>query len=232
MEVRGGDGGIRTLQVTRQRAFAPTNFGDRSGPILRVLKGNVGYADLDRLDGSMVDSMFALFRHTRAIIFDMRGYPKGTAWSIGPRLTTRRNVPAARFERPTPMGRDTTEVTTTTFVQSLPAPTGPPYEGRTVMLVDERTQSQAEHTGLFFEAANGTVFIGSPTAGANGDVTSFDVPGRIRLWLSGQGVRHADDRPLQRVGLVPHVLVRPTVRGIRAGRDEVLERAVRWVTEH
>jgi hypothetical protein len=29
------------------------------------------------------------------------------------------------------------------------------------MLIDERTQSQAEHAGLFFEAANGTIFIGS-----------------------------------------------------------------------
>ena len=45
------------------------------------------------------------------------------------------------------------------------------------MLTDERTQSQAEHTGLFFKAANGTRFIGSHTTGANGDVTNFFMPG-------------------------------------------------------
>ena len=44
------------------------------------------------------------------------------------------------------------------------------------MLVDERTISQAEHTGLFFEAANGTTFIGSQTMGANGDVTIVALP--------------------------------------------------------
>ena len=31
------------------------------------------------------------------------------------------------------------------------------------MLIDERSQSQAEYTGLFLEAANGTQFVGTPT---------------------------------------------------------------------
>ena len=98
------------------------------------------------------------------------------------------------------------------------------------MLIDERTVSQAEHTGLFLRAANHTAFVGSPTNGANGDVTWFFVPGDIRVSLTGQGVRHPDGSQLQRVGLVPDVEVRPTIAGIRAGRDEVLERAVEYVT--
>jgi C-terminal processing protease CtpA/Prc len=231
LQVRGGSGRIRTVPLPRRAAFLPTTYGHRSGPVLRILPGNIGYADLDRLEGSMVDSMFRMFRNTRAIIFDMRGYPKGTAWTIAPRLTERRNVGAARFQRPTPMGPDTVEVTTTSFVQSLPLPLGPPYKGLTVMLIDERTMSQAEHTGLFFKAANKTVFVGSPTAGANGDVTRFVIPGRMKLMFSGQAVRHVNGRQLQRVGLTPDVRVRPTLRGIRAGRDEVLERAIRWVEQ-
>jgi len=103
------------------------------------------------------------------------------------------------------------------------------YTGRTVMLIDERTLSQAEHTGLFFEAANGTVFIGSPTMGANGDVTSFVIPGGITISFTGHDVRHADGRQLQRVGLQPVLTVLPTIAGIRAGRDEVLEQAHRFL---
>lgn len=97
------------------------------------------------------------------------------------------------------------------------------------MLIDERTISQAEHTGLFFEAANGTKFVGTPTSGANGDVTSFSVPGGIRITMTGHEVRHADGRQLQRIGLEPHVRVAPTIAGIAAGRDEVLERAVEFI---
>lgn len=32
--------------------------------------------------------------------------------------------------------------------------------------------------------------------------------------------------PTQRVGIVPNVLAKPTIAGIQAGRDEVLERAI------
>ncbi|MBK7651016.1 MAG: hypothetical protein IPJ20_10085 [Flammeovirgaceae bacterium] len=71
---------------------------------------------------------------------------------------------------------------------------------------------------MFFESVNNTMFIGSPTAGANGDVTKFQIPGGIFLYFSGQGVWHADNRQLQRVGLQPHVLVRPTIKGIRVGK--------------
>jgi C-terminal processing protease CtpA/Prc len=55
------------------------------------------------------------------------------------------------------------------------------------------------------------------------------LPGDILVWFTGLAVRHADGRPLQRVGLEPDIPARPTIRGIRAGRDEVLERALAYL---
>ncbi len=81
------------------------------------------------------------------------------------------------------------------------------------MLIDERTQSQAEHTGLFFRAANGTRFVGSNSAGADGEITAMVVPGGITIGFTGQSVKHPDGRQLQRIGLVPDVLAKPTIRG-------------------
>ena len=49
------------------------------------------------------------------------------------------------------------------------------------------------------------------------------------MQFSGHDVRQADGRQLQRVGLVPDIEVRPTIAGIRAGRDEVLDRAVKYL---
>lgn len=65
--------------------------------------------------------------------------------------------------------------------------------------------------------------------GANGDVMNFLVPGKISITFTGHDVRHADGRQLQRLGLEPQVAVSPTIVGIRAGRDEVLETALRYV---
>ena len=99
------------------------------------------------------------------------------------------------------------------------------YPGKTAMLIDERTMSQAEDTGLLLKAAAGITFVGSTTAGANGDITWLTLPGALTVSFSGLEVRHADGQQLQRVGL-PGPDVRPTLAGHRAGRDEVLERAV------
>jgi C-terminal processing protease CtpA/Prc len=226
LRVRRAGGVVRELELTRSSDFDLTG---RTGPFYRVLPGNIGYADLGRLPASQVDSMFEALRDTRAIIFDDRGYPFGTAWPIAPRLTSADMPIAARFARPHPASPDTTERTTFEFTQALPHTDGWRYLKPTVMLIDERTLSQAEHTGLFLEAANGTKFVGSPTMGANGDVTVVALPGRVTMSFTGQAVRHADGRQLQRIGLVPDLLVRPTIAGVRAGRDEVLERAVRYV---
>jgi C-terminal processing protease CtpA/Prc len=226
---------VREVEVVRKVEYKRTTMGNRTGEVLRLLPGNIGYADLDRLLPSQVDEMFEKFKDCPAIIFDDRGYPKGTAWQIAPRLTDKTDVVAAMFRRRDPMSPDLpngeifSSHEVTTFLQRIPHTDKSRYHGRTVMLIDERSISQAEHTGLFFEAANGTKFIGSPTQGANGDVTGLFLPGGIYVHFSGQSVWHADGRQLQRLGLQPDVEVRPTLAGIRAGRDEVLDAAVDYL---
>jgi C-terminal processing protease CtpA/Prc len=226
---------VREVRVPRKAEYMPKTQGDRTGDVLRIVSGNIGYADLERLPVPKVDEMFEKFKNCPAIIFDMRGYPQGTAWQIAPRLTEKTDVAAALFKRRDPVSPDLPNgdlasfQTVTTFVQRLPQTDKTRYHGRTVLLVDERTVSQAEHTGLFLEAANGTIFIGSPTMGANGDVTNLSAPGGIQVSFSGQGVWHVDGRQLQRVGLQPMVTVRPTLAGIRAGKDEVLDKAIDYL---
>jgi C-terminal processing protease CtpA/Prc len=226
--VRDRDGHERERPLTRVGGGIAAGR-DREGEVLRLLDGNIGYADLRRLTVGEVDGMFERFKETKAIIFDMRGYPRGTAWAIAPRINTKAARDAADFRRPLVGALSESPFH---FLQPIPDRGDTPlYRGKTVMLIDERAISQSEHTGLFFEAANGTTFIGSPTMGANGDVTALTVPGDIVISFSGHDVRHADGRQLQRVGLVPHIEVRPTIRGIRDGRDEVLERAMKSLSE-
>ena len=227
--VRGGDDRERTVRLTRRRALREQMSAARHGPTWKVLPGNIGYVDLEQLTVPQVDTMFEALRNTKAIIFDNRSYPQGTAWQIAPRLTDKTDVLAARFQRPLAMSPDRTRSSTFAFVQPLPSTDRWRYTRPTVMLVDERTISQAEHTGLFFEAANGTRFVGSATMGANGDVTNVVLPGNIVVYFTGHDVRHADGRQLQRLGLQPNVVIRPTIQGIREGRDEVLERAVQLI---
>jgi C-terminal processing protease CtpA/Prc len=227
------DSAEREVQIRRGSENWQGLRRSRSGEVFRRISEKVGYVDLERLTNAQVDAMFDQFRNTDAIIMDMRGYPQGTAWTVAPRLGEKTSAVAAEFRRNvvSPETIESNYVTSLLFQQRIPVIDKPRYQGKTVMLIDERAISQSEHSGLFYRAANGTVFVGSPTTGANGDVTFFFAPGGIRINFSGHDVRWPDGKQLQRVGLLPDIEVRPTIEGIRAGRDEVLERALAYVEQ-
>jgi C-terminal processing protease CtpA/Prc len=232
LTVGGRDDKPREVTLKREAAYAALR-PKRSGEVFKVLAENIGYCDLERLTVEEVDAMLERLKDTQAIIFDLRCYPLGTAWALAPRLNVKGAKYGASFQRMRVSGASTTEQgeSRIAFRQLLPTSDKWKYKGKTVTLIDERALSQSEHTGLFLEAACATTFIGSQTAGANGDVTTLTLPGGLFVSFTGHDVRHADGRQLQRVGLVPHIEVRPTLAGIRAGQDEVLARAIKYLRD-
>ncbi len=44
--------------------------------------------------------------------------------------------------------------------------------------------------------------------------------------ISGIGVYYPDGKETQRLGIVPDIELRPTIKGIRENRDELLEKAI------
>jgi C-terminal processing protease CtpA/Prc len=239
LRVRGTDGQVRDVTLPRSQSIMDPKMADalkRTTPVVEVLPSGFGYVDLARLQGGEVDKMFETIKNTPAVIFDMRGYPNGTAWSIAPRLTEKKDVVAALFSRPfleAPSMSDSEYAYTPeySFAQKIPERKGDVYKGKVVMLINEDAISQSEHTCMFFEAAIDVTFIGTPTAGANGDVTYMVLPGNLQVSFTGHNVRHADGRQLQRVGIQPTIRVAPTIRGTIEKRDEILERAIIFLQE-
>ncbi|MFL6216307.1 MAG: S41 family peptidase [Blastocatellia bacterium] len=237
LTVRDPQGQTRTVEITRTLSLREPAYyfaSLRATPTVQVLPSGFGYVDLARIEVGAVNEMFEKIKDTPATIFDMRGYPRGTAWAIASRLTEKQTVVAALFSRrileAVNLGNsDYAGGTNFTFEQYLPKPTGGVYKGKVVMLIDNSSISQAEHTCLFFEAATNVTFIGTPTKGANGDVTNMMLPGGIAINFSGHDVRHADGRQLQRIGIQPTIRVEPTLHGIISGQDEILEAAIRFL---
>ena len=200
----------------------------------QILPNGYGYIDLARLPLADAQKAMDAVLSTRGLIFDMRGYPNGTAWAIAPRLSEKQHITAALFRRPLQSAISFVDgdagglAPDYSFAQPIPPNTGGAvYTGKVVMLINEFAISQSEHTCLFFESAADVTFIGSPTNGANGDVTNLVLPGNVYVNFTGHDVRHADGRQLQRVGIQPHIKVEPTAKGLSEARDEVLEAAVK-----
>lgn len=241
LNVRGADGAVRTVELPRVFDRNDRRISDadnRATPVFSVLPSGFGYVDLDRLQTGEVDKMFETIKSAPAVIFDMRGYPNGTAWQIAPRLTDKIQPVAALFDNPLLEAKNLSDSdylngANFTFGQRIPKrETGDVYTGKIVMLIDEYAISQSEHTCLFFETARPDItFVGTPTNGANGDVTNLILPGNIVVSFSGHSVRHADGRQLQRVGIQPTITVAPTIRGIIEGKDEILDAAIKFLQE-
>lgn len=226
--VKGAQGDVREVEIPRLKDLP--KYVQKT-PVFRVLPEGFGYIDLTRLMPGQIDEAFDAVRNTPATIFDIRGYPNGVFYLLGSHLTDKKVV-AARFETPSPQSPDPDQESRVKFLQyAEPGSPNPSsrYKGRVVVLIDERAISQAEHTCLFLEAMTHATFVGTPTNGANGDVTSVVLPGDIRVAFTGHDVRHADGRQLQRMGIQPDIRAEPTIEGIRQGRDEVMEAAIKYL---
>ncbi|HEY0156186.1 MAG TPA: S41 family peptidase [Thermoanaerobaculia bacterium] len=220
MRFRRPDGGEYEATVQRSIAWRVPPPPARNW---QMLPDNIGYVDLSYLEIEQVDEMFRDLGGARAIIFDMRGYPRGVFAALARRMNITGSTVVAQIRIP----RVVAGVVSESFsLQNLPKNPTPSFKGKTIMLIDERAQSQAEHTGLVLEAVANATFVGSPTSGSNGNVTQLVAPGGNYIMFTGMDVRHADGRQLQRIGLVPHVPVPRTLAGVAAGRDEVLEAAI------
>jgi C-terminal processing protease CtpA/Prc len=70
--------------------------------------------------------------------------------------------------------------------------------------------------------------IGSNTAGANGDIIRFNIAD-LETCFTGLGAYYPDGKETQRIGIIPDIMIKPSVKGIREGRDEVLESALEYI---
>lgn len=210
-------------------------------PTFKLITNEIGYADLTSpLQQKDIDSMFRIFKNTNSLIFDMRGYPHYAASDFITHLAKKKNVVSARFLTSTPSSPNVKDFNNfESFIDIVETHTASQhinfgniqwtYQGKIVMLYNEIAQSAAEHNGLVLKAICGATFIGSHTAGANGALVNFNIPGNISLWFSGENVSYPDGTPLQRTGLKPDIFVKPTIKGIQAGKDEVLDRAIKYL---
>ena len=92
-----------------------------------------------------------------------------------------------------------------------------------VFLINADAFSAGEHQlGYFVNAGLGT-FVGTPTAGCNGNINRIALPSGGAFGWTGMRAEWADGNRFHNVGIHPDLWVEPTRAGIADGRDEQLE---------
>lgn len=222
IELQHADG--RSAKATLEYAL-PKAINEQDRPAFGELAPGIAYLDLRRISGAELEAQLATLAAARAVVVDLRGYPTDAGAALLPHLIDRAehgrwmHVPLYLQ----PFGRI---AGWSHFGWDL-EPATPHIGGRVIFLTDAMAISYAESVMGYVSDLHLATIVGSVTAGTNGNVVDFTTPGGYTITLTGMRVTGHDGVAQHHlVGVPPDVAIEPTIAGIRAGRDEVLERAL------
>jgi C-terminal processing protease CtpA/Prc len=220
----------RVVQLAR--SSGPTAYqaphdmiADLGSGVLYIDFGRVTTRDLNA--GAMPQRL----RSATGIVFDLRGYPRRVETYPILAMLSARPLQVPPFDVPLVTQPDHRFVRFVHSVQSL-RPYPVQIRPRVVFLTGPDAVSYGESTLGIVECNGLGPMVGSPTAGTDGNMNWIPIPGGFAFRFTGMKVTKCDGSTLQGVGFRPNVSVEPTLRGVREGRDEVLERALPLVSGH
>jgi C-terminal processing protease CtpA/Prc len=222
------DGIIRLMAIKTypKMVFDPKLY--KKDTCFKLINPEISYLYLGSIKSQYLPKIMGEVQKTKGLIIDLRCYPSEfVIFTLGKYLMPT-STPFAKFS----FGSMTSPgLFTMTKNIKVGETNRDYYKGKVVILINEITQSQAEFTTMAFRVAPNAVVIGSTTAGADGEGSEFYLPGGIKTMISGIGVYYPDGRETQRVGIVSDIEVKPTIEGIRLGKDEVLEKAIEIINK-
>ncbi|HAA22987.1 MAG TPA: peptidase S41 [Cytophagales bacterium] len=219
----------RSEEVTLTRTEPTGNYysgcqgWDR--PAYEMVEEGIHYINLDLYPMDSIDALMPELKTAKGIICDLRGYPTGRnhmliqhllpeqdddKWMFVPHILYPDYENLVRFEE---------------LGWSL-KPKSPHLDCPLVFLTNSVAISYAESYMGFIEGYDLATIVGQPTAGTNGNINPFRVPGGFSVFWTGMKVLKHDGSQLHGVGITPDVYVEPTMEGVLAGKDEYLEKAL------
>lgn len=219
------DNQTKTKKVSRYR-YGDFNYKPKvSTESFKVLEGNIGYVNLEVLTIKEVPTVMEALKDTKSIIFDIRNYPAGTLYSIAYYINSEERdfykVISPDLNYP---GK---------FIWRNGSKCGHKgdlkYKGQVLLLVNEKAQSHAEFTIMCLQTGDNVTTIGSQTSGADGNASLIEMVGGEKTIITGIGIFYPDKTETQRKGIKIDLIVKPTIKGITEGKDEVLEKAIGMV---
>lgn len=196
---------------------------------LGELKPGIWYLDLNRISNQDFAEALPKLAQAKGVVFDLRGYPKmGTAFL---QHLTDKPIESARWNKPQITKPDGKDWTWDTSGRWNLEPLAPRIRGRVAFLTGGGAISYAESCLGIVEAYKLAEIVGEPTAGTNGNVNPFRLPGGYTITWTGMKVLKHDGSTHHGIGIQPTKHVHPTVQGLAQGRDEVLEKGIEVVSE-
>ena len=226
----GSEAGLRvtrgetTFEATVLRVQQPAIPGSDE-PSVRQLEPSIWYVNLDLAEMTEISENINAIASAEGVVFDLRGYPNGNHEVLS-HLLAEPDTSVRWMRVQQAIYPDRERIAGWGEYGWNIQPIAPHIQGRVVFLTDGSAISYAESFMSFVEHYRLAEIVGAPTAGANGNVNPFTLPGGFRVRWTGMRVLKHDGSQHHNVGIQPTVPLEPTIEGIRANRDELLEKAL------
>ncbi len=197
------------------------------GDSIRKLAPGIWYVDLNRAPMAAIDSDMNVLAKAKGVVFDLRGYPNNNHEVISHLLTSKdtnnwMHIPQIVYP-------DRERIAGWTNYGWHMEPKEPKIAGKTVFLTDGTAISYAESFMGYIEGYKLAEIVGQPTAGTNGNVNPFDLPGGYSFSWTGMKVVKHDGSQHHLIGIQPTVPLQRTLKAVREGRDEYIEKALQVI---
>ncbi len=225
LEIVSGDGGRRRVSVQPAPPARLTGVLAEPRPAsVTWLPAGAWYFDLTRLSDAALTEALTRVQAEQPVIFDVRGYPGGVRAAFLGHLSDA-EIATPPFRIPVdPLPNAAARAWRCVGWSVSPKPRR--FRGPVAFLTDARAISYAETLLAMVAGHDLGEIVGSPTAGTNGNINPFSLPGGYRITWTGMEVLNHDGTPLSGHGVEPTIPAARTLAGVRAGRDEVLEHAL------
>jgi C-terminal processing protease CtpA/Prc len=181
---------------------------------------NIGKASMKEIAGKLSD-----LQNAKALICDLRGYPQGNHELISYFLL-QNDTSRSWMRVPEIIYPDQENITGYREMGWEMKPLQPHLNAKVFFIIDGRAVSYAESYMSFIEHYKLATIIGQPSAGTNGNVNTFTLPGPFQIAWTGMKVLKHDGSQHHGIGILPDVYVQKTIRGIRENKDEFLDKAI------
>ncbi|RAV28078.1 S41 family peptidase [Sinomicrobium soli] len=227
--IRNGKKQEKTIKRHLNKDIWGAEKSDNKKEAYKIFDGNIAYVDLALLKDIKIQDMMETLKNTRAIIIDTRESSSASIYDIVNYITSPEkeyfkiilpdfDYPGRFFWMEEGLGKGGSN-------KKLQ------YEGKVVVLVNERCQSQCEFRVMCLQTGNNVTTIGSQTSGADGNVSRFNIVGGVETQITGVGIFYPDGTETQRKGVKIDIEVEPTLQGTANGEDEILEQAIEFAKQ-
>ncbi|HEY7216615.1 MAG TPA: S41 family peptidase [Thermoanaerobaculia bacterium] len=230
LDARHPGGAAFTVNVTRSLSlYGEGSLREARPEKIAEVKPGIFYVDLDRISDDDFRSALDRLAAAQGIVFDLRGYPRNLSMIVIAHLTDR-PVTSARWAVPVVTRPDRQGWEWESSDWSV-QPAEPRLAGKIAFVSDGRTISYGETYLGIVEHYRLAEIVGAPTAGTNGNINPFTLPGGYRVVWTGMRVLKHDGSRHHGIGIRPTVPVSRTLQSVAAGRDELLEKAIEVVSQ-